>query len=128
MKPDGQLKWRYKTGNKVYLASPGIGPDGTIYCGSYDSCLYALNPDGTLKWKTNYHHLCSAPAIAPDSTIYIMSLDGYFYAFNPDGTLKWAYGVGTWIYSSPAVGSDGTIYIGALDTPFLFLPSILMEH
>ncbi|MBU0698856.1 MAG: PQQ-binding-like beta-propeller repeat protein, partial [Proteobacteria bacterium] len=44
----GTLKWRYKTGNYID-SSPAIGSDGTVYVGSWDNSLYALNPDGTLK-------------------------------------------------------------------------------
>ena len=40
--------WSYTTGSIEY-ASPVIGTDGTIYIGSFAG-LYALNPDGTLKW------------------------------------------------------------------------------
>ncbi|MEF8847384.1 MAG: PQQ-binding-like beta-propeller repeat protein, partial [Candidatus Paceibacterota bacterium] len=46
----GTLKWKYKTGDSVY-SSPAISSDGTIYVGSHDDHLYAINPDGTLKWK-----------------------------------------------------------------------------
>jgi hypothetical protein len=40
------LKWSYLTGGSVN-SSPAIGADGTIYFGSGDACLYAVNPDGT---------------------------------------------------------------------------------
>ena len=32
-------------------SSPAVGADGTIYVGSSDDNLYAVNPDGTQKWK-----------------------------------------------------------------------------
>jgi len=38
----GTLKWKYRTGNKVW-SSPAIGSDGTIYVGSKDWHLYAIN-------------------------------------------------------------------------------------
>jgi len=40
----------FSSGDRIY-SSPAIGSDGTIYVGSYDSNLYAINPDGSLKWK-----------------------------------------------------------------------------
>ena len=46
--PDSTLRWRYLTGGSV-ISSPAIGSDGTIYVGSADDYLYAVNPDGTLK-------------------------------------------------------------------------------
>ena len=41
------LKWRYKTHAAVY-SSPAIGTDGTIYVGSDDGYLYAVNASGNL--------------------------------------------------------------------------------
>ena len=32
-------------------SSPAIGRDGTIYVGSLDNSLYAINPDGSQKWE-----------------------------------------------------------------------------
>jgi outer membrane protein assembly factor BamB len=87
--------------------------DGTVYVGSGDY-LYALNPDGTLKWRyqTGYE-VQSSPAIASDGTIYVGSGD-YLYALNPDGTLKWRHQTGGSV-RSPAIASDGTIYVGSDD-------------
>ena len=35
----------------VIYSSPAIGSDGTIYVGSDDCKLYAINSNGTLKWS-----------------------------------------------------------------------------
>ncbi len=107
------LKWKYKTDGKIY-SSPAICSDGTIYMGSADSYLYAINPDGSLKWW--YYEtggsILSSPAIGSDGTIYVGSVDSYLYAINPDGSLKWKYKTDYYIYSSPAIGSDA-IYVGS---------------
>ncbi len=87
-----------------------------IYVGGYDHYLYAINPDGSLKWKYQTgDRIFSSPAVAPDRTIYVGSHDHCFYAINPDGSLKWKYQTGDYIYSSPAVAPDGTIYVGSYD-------------
>jgi outer membrane protein assembly factor BamB len=112
----GTLKWRYFT--SVYReirSSPAIGQDGTIYFGSLNDTLYALNPNGTLKWSYSTNRdIYSSPAIGSDGTIYFGSYDFYFYALKPDGSLKWRYDAGTSISSSPAIGPDGTIYFGQM--------------
>ena len=41
---DGSLKWKYATG-EVVRSSPAVGADGTVYVGSDDKNLYALNAD-----------------------------------------------------------------------------------
>jgi outer membrane protein assembly factor BamB len=111
---EGTVKWEYNTG--IILSCPAIGPDGTIYIGSMDHNLYAIRPDGTLKWKfSTYSVIDSSPAIGPDCTIYVGSWDQYLYAINPDGSLKWKFQTNDWVDSSPAIGADGTIYVGSDD-------------
>ena len=39
---NGTQKWAFQSGASIY-SSPSIGPDGTIYVGSYDHNLYAIN-------------------------------------------------------------------------------------
>ncbi|MEF8836175.1 MAG: PQQ-binding-like beta-propeller repeat protein, partial [Candidatus Thermoplasmatota archaeon] len=66
---DGTEEWNFTTGNSVY-SSPAIDSDGTIYVGSYDNNLYALNPDGTEKWSfSTGGSVYSSPAIGSDGTI-----------------------------------------------------------
>ena len=101
----------------MHYSSPAIGTDGTIYVGSWMGYLYALNPNGTLKWRFQTgDSLASSPAIGADGTIYVGSSDNYIYALNPDGKLKWNYQTGDNVASSPAIGADGTVYIGSNDS------------
>ncbi len=113
----GDTSWRYLTGGEI-ISSPAIGADGTIYMGSYDHLLYAVNPDRTSKWYYDTDdQIYSSPVIGPDGTIYVGSHDSFLYAINPeDGSLKWRYPTGGMIYFSPAIGADGTIYIGSYDS------------
>jgi len=115
VRPD-TVRWRYQTGHEI-KSSPAIGPDGTVYVGSYDSCLYAVSPKCILKWRYRTGgQVDLSPAVAADGAVYLGSDNGYLYAFNPAGTLKWSHKVGTRADNSPAVGSDGTVYIGSDDT------------
>jgi len=60
---------------------PAIGTDGTIYVGSHDHYLYAIKPDGTLKWKYETGSgVDSSPVIGEDGTIYVGSDDRCLYA------------------------------------------------
>jgi len=107
------LKWTFATGNNIFSA-PSMAVDGTIYFGSYDNNLYALNPNGTKKWAfTTGGQIESTPAIGADGTIYVESDN--IYAINPDGTRKWVFTSAYGGSSSPAIASDGTIYIGSND-------------
>jgi outer membrane protein assembly factor BamB len=96
----------------------GLSPDGTVYFPSSTNQLFALNPDGTLKWVFTGHGdypIGSAPAIGKDGTIYINTNLGELHAVRVNGSLKWMYktqGIVMDVPSSPAIGSDGTIYFG----------------
>lgn len=62
-------------------SSPAIGADGTIYVGSGDGALYAVNPNGTIKGSyVTGGHIDSSPALGTDGTIYVGSGDGNLYA------------------------------------------------
>ncbi len=114
----GTQKWAFTSGDEVW-SSPAIASDGTIYVGSKDSKLYAINPDGTQKWAfLTGSNILSSPVIASDSIIYVGSEDDKLYAINLDGTQKWAFLTGSNVLSSPAVAADGTIYVGSYDNNF----------
>jgi len=95
-----ELKWAYETEyiahpspttgahGTVYIihSSPAIGTDGTVYVGSEDFNLYAIHPEGSLKWTyTTGGPVISSPAIGSDGTIYVGSNDYRIYAiFTPE--------------------------------------------
>ena len=90
LKP-GDVIWEFETGD-VVGSSPAIGSDGTIYVGSWDNNLYAINPDGSKKWAFETSgNVYSSPAIGSDGTIYVGSDDNNLHAINPDGSKKWAF-------------------------------------
>jgi len=113
--------WKLKLGDSI-ISTPTIGEDRTIYIGSRDNCLNAINPDGTLLWKFETGMWVDGkPCIGDDGTIYVGSRDYYLYAVNPDGSLKWSFQTGNEVFSSPTIGEDGTIYVGSVDGYFYAL-------
>jgi len=119
--PNGTLKWTYKT-NMWITSAPALTKDRTLYVGSWDHYLYALNSSsGELNWRFDAKGIiASSPAIGDDGTIYFGTMwdsttGNRIYAVNPDGSEKWQYKTGDSIISDPAIGDDGTIYIGSYD-------------
>ncbi len=105
--------WQFPTGNEV-TSSPAVGTDGTVYIGSKDGFVYAVNPlTGAERWEralTDSVDLAS-PAVGSDGTVYIGANDQFLYALNGStGARKWRFAATTEISASPAIAADGTIY------------------
>ncbi|MDC0219454.1 PQQ-binding-like beta-propeller repeat protein, partial [Verrucomicrobia bacterium] len=66
--------WEFETGGNV-SSSPAIGPDGTVYVGSNDNKLYAINGKSGVKlWEFETGGtVYSSPAIGSDGTVYVGS-------------------------------------------------------
>jgi outer membrane protein assembly factor BamB len=119
----GDVRWTYTTDidsnpESGVDSSPAIGLDGTIYFGSDDGHLYALNQDGQLRWSFAAGGQVETPAIGDDGTIYFSCRDGDLYAVTRDGDLLWRTSVGfdtsgNQAVAAPAIGYDGTIYAAA---------------
>jgi outer membrane protein assembly factor BamB len=117
--------WIFKTGVD-FNATATIGADGTIYIGAINGFLYAINPDGTEKWSSNFGTwTATTPAIGPDGTIYFAgegnkanpTFKGVLTAYNPtNGNIKWSVGLTEKVnHGGPAVAADGTIYLGGYE-------------
>ena len=121
---DDAILWVYDGMFDEVNSSPAIDKSGTIYVGSEDYKLYALNADGTLKWTyATGGGIKSSPAIGYDGTIYVGSRDHNLYAIKPDGILKWLYTTGGEISAPATIGHDGTIYVGSHDRKLYALNS-----
>jgi outer membrane protein assembly factor BamB len=99
-------------------ASPTIGADGTIYIGANNSNMYAVAPDGSMKWlfeaERELAGIWTTPVLSPDgSVIYFGANKGGVYAVNTrDGSRKWQFPVYGSIYASSVLDSRGVLYTG----------------
>ena len=94
MFPSPVLKWSYTTGLTVF-SSPAIGTDSTVFFGSLDYKVYALDgATGSLKWSFSANNTVqSSPTIGSDGTVIIGSQDNKLYAL--DVMALYSLGVGT---------------------------------
>ena len=158
----GAIKWSKLLLQRPSTASPlfrAISEEGVIYTGggeawycSGSDCpstcfetgwvgcqapyIYAINPDGTEKWRilaeppypeAAFITFFNRGAIGSDGTLYtsVVFQDpytatiGYVYAISPDGSVKWRKLVDVNVEGSgdmngvAGLGPDGTIYIAA---------------
>jgi len=87
-----------------------------------DRHLYAVNPNGTLKWRFDTGGATeSSLAISQDGNIYVGSYNGKIFCINPDGTEKWRFETNDGVLASPAIDKNGIIYIGSNDRNFYAL-------
>jgi outer membrane protein assembly factor BamB len=143
---EAQVRWSVDLGPGRQGSSPTLGPDGTIYVLNGAGKLFAIAPDGTVKWTAQTGPvLIATPALGPDGTVYCSSMDGKLYAVAPpkeagakEGTIRWTFDFGAHLGptplvrqegagggrdgvgsgASPTVAPDGTIYVGANNSNF----------
>ena len=94
--------------------SPAISVSGDIYVFSNDNKLYAIKPDGALRWVFQIDLIWgrSSPVIGLDGTIYV-GAGSKLFAINPDGSKKWEFETSGVVKFSPAIRNDGVIYLGS---------------
>lgn len=95
---------------------PTIGTDGTLYLENGGTKLFAVQQDGTMKWKFQSNGTVTIPAIDIYDRIYFGS-DNFLESLNPDGKLLFKFKTNGTV-SMPSVGPDGIIYVGNTDHSF----------
>ena len=117
---NGDEIWHFYPRGQVYCP-PSVGIDGTVYVITVDGYLYALDPNGTLKWNIGDNEdllMGSSPVIGPDGTIYIRGYND-FYAIKPSGQIEWKYNIDYGFGTDPVIAGDGSIYFGR-DNGYLY--------
>jgi hypothetical protein len=106
------VRWRFQADADYIQARPAVAPDGTVYALDVYGHVYAVAPDGALKWifnasGTGFGNI----SIGPDGTIYFGNTAAIF-ALAPNGSLKWQFSQnpGANTLYGPNVGPDGNIY------------------
>jgi len=120
------LVWDFATNGRVY-SSPVVD-DSTLFIGSNDSCLYALDKfEGRLKWKFKTEGEIKSQPLLYNGTVIFNSTDGLIYCidkknahlrgqFKTSGQKRlhlWDYYLSSPVYSADKVfigSGDGNIY------------------
>jgi IPT/TIG domain len=106
----GRVNWRFRMDGPYSEVRAAVGPDQTVYAIDAFFHLYALAPDGALKWLVRGAG-DKGVAVGPDGIIYVAS-ESFINAFNPDGSAKWRFvqNPRAMICLGVSVGPDGNIY------------------
>ncbi len=113
------------------IESPVIAPDRSIiFTSRGDEFVYALNPDGSEKWRYaqprpggGNEKFSAPPVIGQDGNIYVGTQHKSFLSLDSNGNLRWRVAVGGWVSSSANVAANGNLYLAVDDGQlYVFAP------
>jgi outer membrane protein assembly factor BamB len=121
---DGTPRWRFETGDPI-VSSLTLN-DGTLYVGSTDGILYAIDtsactnscPQSAARMYDTGNSIWGAPLVSED-VIYVPTMDGRIEArdasdiSNPVNTFTFETRSGLTMY--PTLAGDDTLLVGGLD-------------
>ncbi|HUT29632.1 MAG TPA: PQQ-binding-like beta-propeller repeat protein [Sedimentisphaerales bacterium] len=113
----GSKMWTVQTpryrpyGDSDGWSEPAVGPDGTIYFGSSDANLWAVEPNGEIKWVTRLGLTTGLTlTVGSDGLIYAADNDSWLCVVDANGNeLARFYSQG-WL-NCPVISADNTIII-----------------
>lgn len=117
----GQQNWVFEGASNHFIASPLIANDN-IYAANADGNVYALNMNGTERWKfSTKRSIWASPATNEAcDCIYVASMDHSLYALDAQtGSQRWkSPDLGGALASAPAY-KDGVLFQGTSDKQML---------
>jgi hypothetical protein len=139
--PNGNLQWKVLNNLTNVLSTPEVGSDGIVYDGRNLSELYAIKPDGTVKWKYTDSLYLLSPVVSPiNDKIFVDGFvngqPGFFEAISTKGRFLWKVelpsenGLNVSPMSRPRFAPSGkTAYIGTSipgqgSNPYCYLYSV----
>lgn len=105
--------WALSTGAHV-VGQAVEGPNGTLYIGSRDHQLYALNPDGSVLWRADLGDDIYSTAAVFGDAIYAGSDANFFFILDAaTGAVRSHLRTEGDVDTGIAVSDDGIAYFGA---------------
>jgi outer membrane protein assembly factor BamB len=103
-------RWQFDVGANALSAATVV--DGTVYVGSADGFLYALDvATGGRRWRFGTGNAVRSTPAVTDGSVYVGSDDGSVYALSTAGNEQWRVSLGLDVRASPTPVGD-TVYVG----------------
>ena len=123
--PWGDVIAQLQLDDGPFVTHPATGSDGSIYLASKDEFVYALNPDGSIRWRfTDAEDIetsvtfYESPA-QPEGTLYVVNKKGRLTALNgATGQIRWTFTFpedSDHDISRPVTDSVGNVYVAYKD-------------
>ena len=115
----GTEKWAYSTVSAIPDGGVALGADGTIYASGGEHLastssagIYALNPDGTLKWHyPSGASVQTSPVVDSRGYIHFVDAAATYYVLTAEGELFSSVSLGASCASSPVMDARGNLYV-----------------
>jgi hypothetical protein len=113
------IEWRFDAGGPIH-ASPAVGAEGSVYVGTADGYVLALDPQGRVVWSYTLEGAVAwAPLVDRSGRLYVATTAQRLCSFQPNGALGWqvrtpAHVAGELVLGSPSgalfAGTDGNVW------------------
>jgi outer membrane protein assembly factor BamB len=108
----GRVVWRYTTAAPIEV-SASVGADGTVVVSTNDRDVYALEPDGALKWKSDRGTESYSSSSISGSLAYYGDNSGTLHVVREKSGTPVATDSGTkGIWAAQAIDGRGDVYFG----------------
>ncbi|GAB4383602.1 MAG: hypothetical protein Kow0022_03900 [Phycisphaerales bacterium] len=131
----GIQQWSRDLGTPLITSSPSVSHDGTVFIGTVDNGLFALDGSGNLLWhRSDINGALGSVAVRADGSLVVAGAGNTLWSLGADGSTHWMFdgeGTAAEILSSPIVDADGRVF-ASMDTDTMFCfdldGSILFEY
>lgn len=111
---DGRELFHTTVSEKIF-STPAVGPDGTVYFGSQNNLLYAVDGTGSARWTfATEGDVDSGPVLSEGGRIVFGSDDQHAYCVSTRGELLWKTHVGGMVRSAVGFSPTGHPVFGTL--------------
>jgi 6-phosphogluconolactonase (cycloisomerase 2 family) len=117
--------WQVSLGQAI-VGSPVIDASGTLYTGSLDAKLYAVDiQSGSVKWAfSTKGAIRSTPAISDVGTIFVANDSGEVISLDTSKNILWYYKSSSAI-TAPLLYYKSTLYVGTLGNQVIALSDVI---
>jgi peptide/nickel transport system permease protein len=107
-----QVAWTF-VDESGFPGGPAVSASGVVFVASFDRKIYALEPDGRLRWETLLPETpVAGPSLDREGRVYVADRSGGLIQLSSKGEIIWQFSPqdNNPATSSPVVAPDGKIY------------------